>query len=61
MSNKDDGSMVVGGPATEGSIEITVIRANGDVEELGVVSYYHKNPIKNWWVNRKIRRKRNGN
>ena len=24
----------------------TVIRANGTVEELGVIDYWHKNPIK---------------
>lgn len=30
----------------EASIEATVIRADGTREELGVVSYYHRNPLK---------------
>ena len=33
-------------PAVSGELEITIIRANGDVEEMGVVSYYHKNPFR---------------
>ncbi len=62
MSNKDNGFFSVGEPAKSGSLEITIIRANGDVEELGVVSYYHRNPLINWWVNRKIKRsQKNGN
>ena len=28
------------------TIEATVIRADGTREELGVVSYYHRNPLK---------------
>lgn len=28
------------------SLEATVIRANGDVEELGTVAYWHRNPLK---------------
>ena len=30
----------------EATIEIVVLRANGDREELGVVSYWHRNPLK---------------
>jgi hypothetical protein len=30
----------------EASIEITVIRADGTREDLGVVSYWNKNPLK---------------
>lgn len=30
----------------EATIEITVLRADGSREEHGVVSYYHKNPLK---------------
>jgi len=30
----------------EASIEAVVIRADGSRENLGVVSYYHKNPLK---------------
>jgi len=31
---------------SEASIEAVVIRADGTRENLGVVSYYHKNPLK---------------
>lgn len=34
------------GGVREATIEVKVIRANGDVEDRGVVSYYHKNPLK---------------
>lgn len=27
---------------------IKVIRANGDVEDFGIVAYWHKNPLKRW-------------
>lgn len=37
---------VVGkGPVREASISAVVIRADGTREDLGVVSYYHKNPL----------------
>lgn len=35
----------------EAKLSLTVIRGNGTVEKLGVVSYYSKNPIKQWWYN----------
>jgi hypothetical protein len=28
----------------------TVIRADGRVEELGSIAYWHRNPFKRWWV-----------
>ena len=34
------------GGIKEASIQATVIRADGSREELGVVSYWHKNPLK---------------
>lgn len=34
------------GGATEVSIAAVVIRADGTKEDLGVVSYWHKNPLK---------------
>lgn len=34
--------------AKESSISIQVIRKNGDVEDHGVVSYWHRNPMKRW-------------
>ena len=43
------------------SIELvaTIIRADGTVEELGVVDYWHKNPIKRliWSLKQLFRRK----
>lgn len=36
------------GDLHEASIEVRVIRADGTVEELGVVSYWHKNPLRRW-------------
>jgi hypothetical protein len=32
----------------QSSISAVVIRADGTIEDLGVVSYYHKNPLKRW-------------
>jgi len=34
------------GGVREATIAVKVIRADGTVEDHGVVSYYHKNPIK---------------
>jgi hypothetical protein len=34
----------------QATIEVTILRANGDRENLGVVSYWHKNPLRRlWW------------
>ncbi len=34
----------------EATIEAKVIRANGTVEDLGVISYWHRNPLRRlWW------------
>jgi hypothetical protein len=30
----------------EMQIEATIIRANGTIEQLGVIQYWHKNPFK---------------
>jgi hypothetical protein len=39
------------GKAKEASIAVTVIRNNGQVERLGVVSYWHRNPLRRlWWA-----------
>jgi hypothetical protein len=42
----------------EASAEITVIRADGTIEKLGEVGYYHRNPWKRfaWKVRRMWRR-----
>lgn len=42
------GKVNVAGKAREASIKLTVIRANGAVEHLGVVSYYHRNLFRRW-------------
>jgi hypothetical protein len=34
------------GDIKEATIEVTVIRADGSREDHGVVSYWHKNPLK---------------
>jgi hypothetical protein len=33
----------------EASIAIKVIRADGTIEDRGVVSYYHRNPLRRLW------------
>lgn len=41
----------------EASISAVVIRADGTTEDLGVVSYWHKNPLRRlWWRLTKGRR-----
>lgn len=32
--------------ARETTLEVTIIRANGTVEHLGTLSYWHRNPLK---------------
>lgn len=39
----------------EVQIEAVVIRANGTVERLGTVSYWHRNPLIRWFKNVFIR------
>jgi len=45
------------GGAKEATIEAVIIRADGTIEELGVVSYWHKNPLKRlaWRMKRAIK------
>ena len=38
--------MIVPGNAKEAQISVVIIRADGTKEDLGVVSYWHKNPLK---------------
>lgn len=38
--------MQVAANVQEASISAVVIRADGTIENLGVVSYYHKNPLR---------------
>jgi hypothetical protein len=43
----------------EATIEVTVIRKDGTREDHGVVSYYHRNPLKRaaWAAKQKLRSK----
>jgi hypothetical protein len=38
--------MIAEGGVEEGSLSAVVIRADGTREDLGVIAYYHKNPIR---------------
>lgn len=43
------GNVVVSGrKARESSIKAVVHRADGRVEDLGTIAYYHRNPIRRW-------------
>lgn len=44
-------------PAKQTSIHAVVTRKDGTVENLGLISYWHRNPIINWVVNAYIRLK----
>jgi hypothetical protein len=41
-------SVQVKGEAKEATIEAVIIRADGTRVPLGVVSYWHRNPLKRW-------------
>lgn len=45
------GSVLTKGQAKSATIHAVVTRANGAVEDLGLVSYWHKNPMKRWFFN----------
>jgi hypothetical protein len=45
------GSVLTKGQAKSSSIHAVVTRANGIVEDLGVVSRWHRNPLKHWSFN----------
>jgi len=36
------------GKVREASITAVVIRADGTVEDLGVIAFHHKNPVRRW-------------
>jgi predicted transcriptional regulator len=50
---------VVNTNAKEAQIIATITRADGTVEELGVIDYWHKNPIKRfiWKLKKFLERK----
>lgn len=43
--------MNVRGEAKSSSICAVITRADGTIENLGVIAYWHKNPLKRWAVN----------
>ncbi len=43
--------MNVRGNAKSSSISAIVTRADGSVENLGMIAFWHKNPLKRWAVN----------
>ena len=38
----------VRGEAREASVEAVITRADGRVEKLGTIAYWHKNPLRRW-------------
>lgn len=54
--------MNVRGQAKSSSITAVVTRADGSIENLGMIAYWHRNPVKRWAVNRliKIKERING-
>jgi hypothetical protein len=40
------GTVSVNGKAREATIEATILRADGRVEHLGAISYWHRNPLR---------------
>ena len=40
---------VVRGEARKASIEAVITRADGRIERLGTIAYWHKNPLKRLW------------
>jgi len=49
-------------PVSMTSVEARVIRADGSVEELGTVAYWHKNPLRRlaWRVRQLLRGRKPG-
>lgn len=45
------GSVLTKVNAKSSSISVVVTRADGRVENFGLVSYWHRNPLKRWAVN----------
>lgn len=47
--------MKVDSNAKKASLRAVVTRANGTVEDYGIIAYYHKNPVINMLMNRWIK------
>lgn len=51
-------SMICAGQdVRQSTVEMTIVRADGSVEPLGVVAFYHRNPLRRiaWHIARRIR------
>lgn len=42
------GSIIARADIEEARIQAVVIRADGRREDLGMISYYHRNPLRRW-------------
>ena len=40
---------VIQGKPCKATIEATIVRADGRVEKLGTIAYWHRNPLKRLW------------
>jgi hypothetical protein len=49
------GGMVVNAKPREATVHAVVTRADGTVEDLGLISYYHKNPFIRAYYNARIK------
>lgn len=45
------GGLLVKAKAREARLEATITRADGSVEHLGEIAYWHRNPFKRLWRN----------
>jgi hypothetical protein len=43
-----NGGLLAHGKAKSAEFRAVVTRADGSVEDLGVIAYWHKNPFKRW-------------
>lgn len=51
------GGILTQAETREAIITAVVTRADGTVEDLGMVSYWHRNPIRRWWHNLRLKLK----
>ena len=42
-------------PVKSAQFDAVIIRADGTRENLGTIAYYHRNPLRRWWGNLKMR------
>lgn len=40
---------VEGAVAVQSNLRAKIIRADGTVEDVGMIAYWDKNPLKRWW------------